>query len=81
MANGPGSEAALLSIYIDPLLRQSYETYALTIGVVVTYLQASILMAAVVLARSIAYVFSKTLLGEVGRLTSWHFAFFLRLRF
>lgn len=31
-----------------------------------TYLQASILMAAVVLARSIAYVFSKTLLGEVG---------------
>lgn len=31
-----------------------------------TYLQASILMAAVVLARSIAYVFLKMLLGEVG---------------
>ncbi len=31
-----------------------------------THLQASLLMAAVIAARSIAYVFSKTLLGEVG---------------
>ncbi len=31
-----------------------------------THLQASLLMVAVIAARSIAYVFSKTLLGEVG---------------
>ena len=33
-----------------------------------THMQASVLMVLVVLARSIAYLFSKTLLGEVAPL-------------